>query len=189
MPPVAMHDADAPRIAIYSSWIGTQEIGWVRFTFDKFGIPYDLIYKERVSKGNLRADYDVIVMPTQTAGRQAVFQPPAARPVPYMKSDKYKFLGDVRRVARHHRRHGRRRRRRVREVPRRRRHAHRDGRRRAVPDRARAGAHGRRVRRRRRATSTRRARSSTPRSCASSIRCSTATRRRSCRSSTSAARC
>ncbi len=92
-PAVASHDADAPRIAMYSSWNGTQEIGWVRFTFDKFGIPYDLIYKERVQKGNLRADYDVIVMPTQTATRQAVFAPPAARPVPYRKDAKYKFLG------------------------------------------------------------------------------------------------
>jgi hypothetical protein len=93
LPGVAMHDADAPRIAMYSSWTGTQETGWVRFTFDKFGIPYDLIYKERVRKGNLRADYDVIVMPTQTATRQAVFQPPAARAVPYVKDPKYKFLG------------------------------------------------------------------------------------------------
>jgi Zinc carboxypeptidase len=93
LPTVTMHDADAPRIAIYSSWSGTQEIGWVRFTFDKFGIPYDLIYKERVKKGNLRADYDVIVMPTQQANRQAIFQTPAARPVPYMKDEKYKFLG------------------------------------------------------------------------------------------------
>jgi hypothetical protein len=93
LPSVAMHDADVPRIAMYSSWNGTQEIGWVRFTFDKFGIPYDLIYKERVKKGNLRGDYDVIVMPTQTANRQAVYQAPAARPVPYMKNDKYKFLG------------------------------------------------------------------------------------------------
>jgi hypothetical protein len=93
LPDVAGHDADVPRIAMYSSWTGTQEIGWVRFTFDKFGIPYDLIYKERVKKGNLRADYDVIVMPTQTLNRQAVFQAPAARPVPYMKDAKYKFLG------------------------------------------------------------------------------------------------
>ena len=92
-PSVATHDADVPRVAIYTPWNGTQEIGWVRFTFDKFGIPFDLIYKERVKKGNLRADYDVIVMPTQTAGRAAVFAPPAARPVPYVKSDKYKFLG------------------------------------------------------------------------------------------------
>jgi hypothetical protein len=93
LPDVAAHDADVPRIAMYSSWTGTQEIGWVRFTFDKFGIPYDLIYKERVKKGNLRADYDVIVLPTQTLNRQAVFQAPAARPVPYMKDAKYKFLG------------------------------------------------------------------------------------------------
>jgi Zinc carboxypeptidase len=93
LPSVPMHDADLPRIAMYSSWTGTQEIGWVRFTFDKFGIPYDLIYKERVKKGNLRNDYDVIVMPTQQANRQAVYQAPAARPVPYVKTEKYKFLG------------------------------------------------------------------------------------------------
>ncbi len=93
LPAAAMHDADLPRIAMYSSWTGTQEIGWVRFTFDKFGIPYDLIYKERVKQGNLRADYDVILMPTQQANRQAVYQTPAARPVPYMKDAKYKFLG------------------------------------------------------------------------------------------------
>jgi hypothetical protein len=92
-PAVAMHEAEAPRIAMYSSWNGTQEIGWVRYTFDRFGIPYDLIYKERLKKGNLRADYDVIVMPTQTATRQAIFQAPAARPVPYMKDTKYRFLG------------------------------------------------------------------------------------------------
>ena len=92
-PNVPMHDADVPRVAMYSSWTGTQEIGWVRFTFDKFGIPYDLIYKERVRKGRLRDDYDVIVMPTQTLGRQAVFQAPAARPVPYMHDAKYRFLG------------------------------------------------------------------------------------------------
>jgi hypothetical protein len=93
MPDVPAHDADVPRVAVYSSWTGTQEIGWVRFAFDKFGIPYDLVYKERVKKGSLRADYDVIVMPTQTATRQAVFQPPAARPVPYVKDPKYRFLG------------------------------------------------------------------------------------------------
>jgi hypothetical protein len=92
-PSMPMHDADVPRVAIYSSWGGTQEIGWVRFTFDQFGIPFDLIYKERVKKGNLKNDYDVIVMPTQNAGRAAVFAPPAARPVSYKKSEKYKFLG------------------------------------------------------------------------------------------------
>jgi 8-oxo-dGTP pyrophosphatase MutT (NUDIX family) len=93
-PSVPMHDADVPRVAIYSSWDrSTQETGWVRFTFDKFGITHDLIFKERVRQGNLRNDYDVIVMPTQNLTRASVFAAPAARPVSYKKSDKYKFLG------------------------------------------------------------------------------------------------
>jgi hypothetical protein len=93
LPAVESHDADAPRIAMFTSWNGTQEIGWVRFTFDKFGIPYDLIYKERLKKGNLRADYDVLLLPTQNLNRAAVFAPAAAKPVPYMRGTKYKFLG------------------------------------------------------------------------------------------------
>jgi hypothetical protein len=93
LPEVAMHDAVAPRIAIYSQWTGTQDLGWYRLTFDNFGIPYDLIYKERVKKGNLRSQYDVILMAAQNLNRAAVFQASAARPQPYQKSDKYKSLG------------------------------------------------------------------------------------------------
>jgi hypothetical protein len=93
-PAVASHDADVPRVAIYSSWNNTQEIGWYRHAFDQFGIPFELIFKERLKKGSLRADYDVILMPTQQANRAAVYAAPAARPVPYMKTDKFKFLGD-----------------------------------------------------------------------------------------------
>jgi hypothetical protein len=92
-PAVATHDADVPRVAIYSQWQGTQELGWYRHAFDQFGIPFDLIYKERVVKGNLKADYDVIVMAAQNITRSAVMQAPAARPQPYKRSDKLKFLG------------------------------------------------------------------------------------------------
>ena len=93
LPSVAMHDGDAPRIAIYTQWSGTQELGWYRHAFDKLGIPFELIYKERVAKGNLRGDYDVILMATQNLNRATVLAPPASRPQPYLKSDKYKFLG------------------------------------------------------------------------------------------------
>ena len=93
MPQVAMHDAPAPRVAIYSQWSSTQDLGWYRLAFDNFGIPYDLIYKEQVRKGDLRGKYDVIVMAAQNITRQSVLQPAAARPQPYQKTDKYKFLG------------------------------------------------------------------------------------------------
>jgi len=93
VPTVPMHDASAPRIAIYSQWTSTQDLGWYRLTFDNFGIPYDLIYKEQVKKTDLRSKYDVILMAAQNINRQTVLQPPAARPQPYQKSEKYTFLG------------------------------------------------------------------------------------------------
>ena len=93
VPTVPMHDADVPRVAIYSQWSGTQELGWWRHAFDQFGIPFDLIYKERVKQGNLKADYDVIIMAAQNIGRNQVLAAPATRPTPYQKNDKYKFLG------------------------------------------------------------------------------------------------
>lgn len=93
VPSVRTHDGDAPRIAIYSQWQGTQELGWYRHAFDKFGIPFDLIYKERIAKGKLRADYDVIIMAAQNVNRQTVLAPKAAVPQPYRKSDRYQSLG------------------------------------------------------------------------------------------------
>lgn len=92
-PTVATHDADVPRVAIYSNWGGTQELGWYRHAFDQFGIPFDLIYKERVAKGDLKKDYDVIIMAAQTINRATVMAAPAARPQPYKRQDKYKFTG------------------------------------------------------------------------------------------------
>lgn len=93
LPAVSMHDAPPPRIAIYSQWTSTQDLGWYRLTFDNFGVPYDLIYKEQVRKGQLRKQYDVILMAAQTINRQVALQAPASRPQPYQKSDKYRFLG------------------------------------------------------------------------------------------------
>ncbi|MEO7085097.1 MAG: M14 family zinc carboxypeptidase [Gemmatimonadaceae bacterium] len=94
LPTVPTHDGDVPRVAIYSQWSGTQELGWYRHAFDQFGIPFDLIFKERVAKGNLKNDYDVIIMAAQNVGRAQILAAPAAKPQPYEKSAKYKFLGD-----------------------------------------------------------------------------------------------
>lgn len=93
LPAVPMHDADPPRIAIYSQWSGTQNLGWYRLTLDAFGVPYDVIYKERVLQGNLRSQYDVIIAAEQNLSRQTVMQQPNEKPVPYQQSDKYRFLG------------------------------------------------------------------------------------------------
>jgi hypothetical protein len=92
-PTVPMHNADVPRVAIYSAMDGTQNLGWYRLTFDEFGVPFDLIYKERVQKGKLREQYDVILIAEQNLSRTTVMQAKASRAQPYKKSDKFKFLG------------------------------------------------------------------------------------------------
>ena len=69
MPDVASSVLDLPRLAIFSTWGSTQEVGWVRHAFDHFGVTFDLIYKERVRKGSLRRDYDVILVPNQGRAR------------------------------------------------------------------------------------------------------------------------
>jgi hypothetical protein len=95
-PKVAAHDAPLPRLAIFSTWAGTQDVGWVRYTFDQYKVPYDLIYKERVLQGNLAKDYDLILIPNQVRSAKALVIdiPKADKPLAYQKTDKFKFLGD-----------------------------------------------------------------------------------------------
>ncbi len=95
-PAIPMHDAAIPRLAVYSTWGGTQDVGWVRYAFDQFETPYDLIYKERVKQGNLRAAYDVIVIPNQARSAKALVYDIAPKKIPlaYTKTAASKFLGD-----------------------------------------------------------------------------------------------
>jgi Zinc carboxypeptidase len=95
-PTVAMHDLDLPRTAVYSTWGNTQEVGWVRYAFDHYETPYDLIFKERIKKGNLRASYDVIVVPNQGRSAKGLVYDiePKSKPIAYNKTDQFKFLGD-----------------------------------------------------------------------------------------------
>ena len=94
-PDVPMHELDIPRLAVYSTWGNTQEVGWVRYALDKFEVPFDLIYKERVKKGDLRAAYDVIVVPNQGRGGKGLVYDiePKSKPMAYTKTDRFKSLG------------------------------------------------------------------------------------------------
>ena len=95
-PEVPKHELDLPRLAMYSTWSNTQDVGWVRYGFDHFEIPYDLIYKERVRKGSLRASYDVIVMPAQGrgSGKSLVFDIESkGKAIAYDKTPQFPSLG------------------------------------------------------------------------------------------------
>src|SRR5580700_7519561 len=95
-PNVPKHVVDLPRLAVYSSWGNTQDVGWVRYAFDHFEVGYDLIYKERVRKGNLRDSYDVIVIPNQgrNSAKSIVFDVESkGKPLAYTKSAEFPSLG------------------------------------------------------------------------------------------------
>jgi hypothetical protein len=95
-PSVATHAAGLPRVAIFSTWSGTQDVGWVRFAFDQYKVPYDLIFKEQVLAGDLHAKYDLILVPNQARSSKALITdiPKGKTPLAYTKTDKFKFLGD-----------------------------------------------------------------------------------------------
>lgn len=95
MPNVPMHDVDLPRLAVFTTWGNTQEVGWVRHALDKFEIKYDLIYKERVKQGGLRDAYDMILIPNQGgSGKRLVFDiEPKSKPIAYTKTEQFKTMG------------------------------------------------------------------------------------------------
>ncbi len=94
-PTVATHEAALPRMAVYSTWGSTQNVGWVRYAFDQYETPYDLIFKDEVKKGGLRAKYDVIVVPSQgRSAKNIVFDIPMnGKPLPYTKTAESPNLG------------------------------------------------------------------------------------------------
>lgn len=63
-PDVPSHAADLPRIAVFQSWMATQNAGWVRYSLDDAGIPYSLITKDRVRAGELLKDFDILLVPS-----------------------------------------------------------------------------------------------------------------------------
>jgi hypothetical protein len=90
-PNVPKRQAAVPRLAVYSTWGSTQDVGWVRYAFDHFEFAYDLIYKERVRKGGLREAYDVIVIPSQgRTAKSLVFDLESkGKPLAYTKTPEF----------------------------------------------------------------------------------------------------
>lgn len=90
-----VHAVDLPRMAVFSMWGSTQEVGWVRHALDHFEVSYDLIFKERVKQGGLRRSYDVILMPQQGAGAKSIIHDLdcKGRKLSYTASAEQKSLG------------------------------------------------------------------------------------------------
>ncbi len=95
--PPSLAELRPKRIGVYKSW-ATEWVddwvageGWVRWMFDQYEIPYRSLVNADVRQGNLRARYDVILIPDQAlddivggyrAGRRQFELPHRALPPP-----------------------------------------------------------------------------------------------------------
>ena len=84
-----------PRIAVFHSWTNTQAEGWVRFTLDQKEIPYTSIEKDDLKKGNLKKEFDVIIIPNQYGNFSSFVEGIDSRfgPMPYTKTKAYPSHG------------------------------------------------------------------------------------------------
>lgn len=60
---VDAYKLNAPRIAMYKSYVASMDEGWSRFIFESYDFPVTTIVDADVRAGNLRAKYDVILIP------------------------------------------------------------------------------------------------------------------------------
>ncbi len=74
-----------PRVGLYRSWVPSIDEGWTRWILEEFDFAYVGLQNEAVRNGNLRDDYDVIILPAQLSLRQLVEgRRPGEIPEPYV---------------------------------------------------------------------------------------------------------
>jgi hypothetical protein len=54
-----------PRVALYQPWIANADQGWTEWLLDQYRIPYTLLHNEEVRKGELRAQFDTVILASQ----------------------------------------------------------------------------------------------------------------------------
>jgi hypothetical protein len=53
----------APRVALYRSWVGEADEGWIRWLFEQFEFPFQNVHDAEIRAGELNRNYDVLVIP------------------------------------------------------------------------------------------------------------------------------
>lgn len=88
-PPVSMHPARTPRVAVVHAWTNTQDEGWLRIGLDEYGVPYDYISVHEVRDDpELRRSYDVLVMGRQRGDAMSLVRGLRAdRPLPWKATE------------------------------------------------------------------------------------------------------
>lgn len=90
-----IEEVTLPRVAIYHTWVRTQNEGWSRYTFDTRGVPYTSIDKDDLKQGNLNNRFDVILVPSAVSDAATFIHgnSTAFGPMPFTRTDEFPSHG------------------------------------------------------------------------------------------------
>ncbi|MCU0649211.1 MAG: hypothetical protein MUF00_14525 [Gemmatimonadaceae bacterium] len=94
-PVVRTHPITLPRIAIMHSWLSTQDEGWVRYAFDRLGVPFASISDQQARLPGVLDRFDVIVYPHVGSANAQLLngRPMVGPPIPWKKTKETPHLG------------------------------------------------------------------------------------------------
>jgi hypothetical protein len=97
VPSVARHELDVPRVGLVHSWTSTQDEGWVRYAFDRLGIPYTYLSTQQLKDSTRLAALDVLVIPNAGFNARMLISglPMAGPPVPWKRTAETPNLGRI----------------------------------------------------------------------------------------------
>jgi hypothetical protein len=66
---VTPQGASFGRVGLYVSWVANMDAGWTQYLFDRYGLRYKILHDADLRAGNLRNNFDAIVIPDQQPAR------------------------------------------------------------------------------------------------------------------------
>lgn len=80
---VGWKKVDAPKIALYRSYLPAMDEGWTRWLLEKFGFGYENVNNADLQKQDLRKQFDVIIFPDQQPNSITQGYKPGSMPQEY----------------------------------------------------------------------------------------------------------
>jgi hypothetical protein len=74
----------APRVGLYNAWGGNMDEGWTRWVLEQYEFPYTTVRDKDLRAGNLRARFDVILLPDSTYESMVSGLAPGSMPDEYV---------------------------------------------------------------------------------------------------------
>ncbi|MEO8945082.1 MAG: M14 family zinc carboxypeptidase [Gemmatimonadaceae bacterium] len=95
--PARKHAITLPRIALMHTWIETQNEGWVRFAFEKMGIPFTYISTQTLRKPNALDKFDVVMFPHASGSLTTIIngRPMVGPPIPWKTTPLTPNIGKI----------------------------------------------------------------------------------------------